>query len=60
MKHSTQVDLIHQIFDAIDRGTPVMEQRSSEIARCFSGLATELTRNDVDVKRSAWSMFKSV
>jgi pilus assembly protein CpaE len=48
------------ISSAIDRGTPVMEQRSSEIARCFSGLATELTRNDVDVKRSAWSMFKSV
>jgi pilus assembly protein CpaE len=48
------------ISSAIDRGTPVMEQRSSEIARCFSGLATELTRNDVDVKRAAWSMFKSV
>ncbi len=48
------------VSSAIDRGTPVMEQRNSEIARCFSGLATELTRNDVDVKRSAWSMFKSV
>lgn len=48
------------VSSAIDRGTPVMEQRNSEIARCFSGLATELTRNDVDVKRTAWSMFKSV
>jgi pilus assembly protein CpaE len=48
------------ISTAIDRGTPVMDQRSSEIARCFSGLAQELTRNDVDVKRAAWSMFKSV
>jgi pilus assembly protein CpaE len=48
------------ISSAIDRGTPVMDQRSSEIARCFSGLAQELTRNDVDVKRQAWSMFKSV
>jgi pilus assembly protein CpaE len=48
------------ISTAIDRGTPVMDQRSSEIARCFSGLAQELTRNDVDVKRQAWSMFKSV
>lgn len=48
------------VSSAIDRGTPVMDQRGSEIARCFSGLATELTRNDIDVKRSAWSMFKSV
>jgi pilus assembly protein CpaE len=48
------------ISTAIDRGTPVMDQRSSEIARCFSGLAQELTRNDLNVKREAWSMFKSV
>jgi len=48
------------VSSAIDRGTPVMDQRGSEIARCFSGLATELTRNDIDVKRTAWSMFKSV
>lgn len=48
------------ISGAIDRGTPVMDQRSSEIARCFSGLAQELTRNDADVKRAAWSLFKSV
>jgi phenylpropionate dioxygenase-like ring-hydroxylating dioxygenase large terminal subunit len=27
MKHSTQVNLIHQIFDAIDRGTPPMAER---------------------------------
>jgi pilus assembly protein CpaE len=48
------------ISGAIDRGTPVMEQRNTEIARCFAGLAQELTRNDVDVKRAAWSLFKSV
>ena len=48
------------ISTAIDRGTPVMDQRSSEMARCFSGLAQELTRNDDNVKRTAWSMFKSV
>jgi hypothetical protein len=24
MKHSTQVQIVHQIFDAIDRGTPPM------------------------------------
>lgn len=48
------------ISSAIDRGTPVMDQRSSEIARCFAGLAQELTRNDAEVKRAAWSLFKSV
>ncbi len=48
------------VSGAIDRGTPVMEQRNTEIARCFSGLAQELTRNDADVKRAAWSLFKSV
>lgn len=48
------------ISSAIDRGTPVMEQRNSEIGRCFAGLAQELTRNDVEVKRTAWSLFKSV
>ncbi len=48
------------VSGAIDRGTPVMEQRNTEIARCFAGLAQELTRNDVDSKRAAWSLFKSV
>jgi pilus assembly protein CpaE len=48
------------ISTAIDRGTPVMDQRSSEIARCFAGLAQELTRNDMNAKREAWSLFKSV
>jgi pilus assembly protein CpaE len=48
------------ISGAIDRGTPVMEQRNTEIARCFSGLAQELTQNDADVKRAAWSLFTSV
>jgi pilus assembly protein CpaE len=48
------------VSGAIDRGTPVMDQRNSEIARCFAGLAQELTRNDADVKRATWSLFKSV
>jgi pilus assembly protein CpaE len=48
------------VSGAIDRGTPLMEQRNNEMARCFSGLAQELTRTDVDVKRAAWSLFKSV
>jgi pilus assembly protein CpaE len=48
------------VSSAIDRGTPVMDQRSSEMARCFAGLAQELTRNDIHTKREAWSLFKSV
>jgi pilus assembly protein CpaE len=48
------------ISNAIDRGTPVMDQRSSEMARCFAGLAQELTRDDLNAKREAWSLFKSV
>jgi len=48
------------VSGAIDRGSPVMDQRNSEMARCFAGLAQELTRNDADVKRAAWSLFKSV
>jgi pilus assembly protein CpaE len=48
------------ISSSIDRGAPVMEQSHTEIARCFSGLAQELTRNEIDVKRAAWSLFKSV
>jgi pilus assembly protein CpaE len=48
------------VSGAIDRGTPVMDQRNTEMARCFAALAEELTRNDADVKRAAWSLFKSV
>lgn len=48
------------ISSAIDRGAPVMEQSNTEIARCFAGLANELTHNDADVKRAAWSIFKTV
>ena len=45
---------------AIDRGTPLMEQNHTEIARSFSGLAHVLTQNDEQVKRAAWSLFKNV
>jgi pilus assembly protein CpaE len=45
---------------AIDRGVPLMQQTHTEIARSFSGLASTLTQNDDDVKRSAWSLFKTV
>jgi pilus assembly protein CpaE len=48
------------VSTAIDRGIPLMEQSHTELARCFAGLAQELTQNDADVKRAAWSLFKSV
>src|ERR1039458_8972073 len=45
---------------AIDRGVPVMQQGNSEIARSISGLAEYLTKDDLDLKRTAWSLFKTV
>jgi len=44
---------------AIDRGMPVMQQNHTEIARSFTGLAGVLTQNDEEVKRTAWSLFKT-
>src|SRR5579864_2396347 len=48
------------VSSAIDRGVPLMQQNHTEIARSFTGLAALLTQNDDDVKRSAWSLFKTV
>ncbi len=48
------------VSSAIDRGTPLMEQNHTEIARSFTGLAQALTQNDEQVKRAAWSLFKTV
>lgn len=48
------------VSTAIDRGTPLMEQNHTEIARSFIGLANALTHNDDQVKRGAWSLFKTV
>ena len=48
------------VSGAIDRGTPLMEQNHTEIARSFRGLAHTLTKNDEQVKRAAWSLFKTV
>jgi pilus assembly protein CpaE len=48
------------VSSAIDRGIPLMNQNHTEIAKAFSGLAATLTQNDDDVKRTAWSMFKTV
>jgi pilus assembly protein CpaE len=45
---------------AIDRGVPLMQQGNTEIARSIAGLAHALTIDDLDVKRSAWSLFKTV
>jgi pilus assembly protein CpaE len=45
---------------AVDRGVPLMEHGSTEIARSITGLAQELTKDDLDVKRAAWSLFKTV
>jgi pilus assembly protein CpaE len=48
------------VSSAIDRGVPLMQQSHTEIARSFHGLAIRLTENDIEVKRSAWSLFKTV
>ncbi|MGA8491291.1 MAG: AAA family ATPase [Terriglobales bacterium] len=48
------------VSTAIDRGIPVAAQSHTEIGRAFAGLAARLTENDLDVKRKAWSLFKTV
>jgi len=48
------------VSTGIDRGVPVMAQNHTEIARSFTALAARLTENDLDVKRKAWSLFKTV
>jgi len=48
------------VSTAIDRGVPVMGQHHGELTRAFSGLAARLTQDDLDVKREAWSLFKTV
>jgi pilus assembly protein CpaE len=45
---------------AIDRGVPLMQQGNTEIARSITALAEYLTKDDLDVKRTAWSLFKTV
>jgi len=48
------------VSTAIDRGIPLVQQTHTEIARAFTNLAARLTENELDVKRKAWSLFKSV
>ena len=48
------------VATAIDRGVPLMQTGSSEIARSITSLAELLTKDDIEVKRTAWSLFKTV
>jgi pilus assembly protein CpaE len=48
------------VSTAIDRGVPVMQQANTEIARSITGLAEYLTKDDLETKRTAWSLFKTV
>ncbi len=48
------------VSTAIDRGVPLMQQGNTEFARSISGLAEYLTKDDPEVKRTAWSLFKTV
>jgi len=48
------------VSTAIDRGVPVMQHANTDIARSIAGLAHALTKDDLDVKRTAWSLFKTV
>jgi len=48
------------VSTAIDRGIPIMQQSHTEVSRAFTGLAARMTENDAEVKRAAWSMFRSV
>ncbi len=48
------------ISTAIDRGVPIMQQGHGDMAQGFHGLASVLTENDLEVKRTTWSLFKTV
>ncbi len=48
------------VSSAIDRGIPLMQGPNTEISRSIAGLAKTLTKDDLEVKRSAWSLFKTV
>jgi len=45
---------------AIDRGVPLMQHGNTDIARSIAGLAQTLTKDDLETKRTAWSLFKTV
>ncbi|MGA9643958.1 MAG: cellulose synthase operon protein YhjQ/BcsQ [Terriglobales bacterium] len=48
------------VSSAIDRGIPPMQSGNTEISRSFTALAKLLTKDDMEMKRSAWSLFRTV
>src|SRR6267154_3783192 len=48
------------VSTAIDRGVPVIQQGNTEIARSITGLAELITKDDLETKRTAWSLSKTV
>jgi pilus assembly protein CpaE len=48
------------VSTSIDRGVPLLQQTHTDVARAFTSLATRLTEDEPDVKRKAWSLFKTV
>jgi len=48
------------VATSIDRGVPLMHNGNTEISRSITGLADLLSKDDLDVKRTAWSLFKTV
>lgn len=48
------------VATSIDRGVPLMNNGNTEISRSISGLADLLSKDDPEVKRTAWSLFRTV
>ena len=48
------------VSTAIDRGVPLMQTSNSEIARSITSLAELLTKEDLEVKRTASRLFRTV
>ena len=48
------------VSTAIDRGVPLVQQGNTEFARSVSGLAELLTQDDLEIKRTARRLFRTV
>jgi pilus assembly protein CpaE len=48
------------VATSIDRGVPLMNNGNTEFSRSVSGLADLLSKDDPEVKRTAWSLFRTV
>ncbi len=48
------------VSSAIDRGVPLMQQGNTDIARSIAELAEYLTKDDLEVKRTASRLFRTV